>query len=538
MTDRLAEALTRADDGLLAPLVRVEVHVSSGLPGLVMVGLPETTVREARERVRSALMNSGFDFPMRRITVHLAPANLRKRGARFDLAIAMGILCASGQLPPQALHGREFVSELGLGGQLQPVTPLTAAALACRDAGREMVVAAGSAPQVQRVPDCLGWQAGSLAQLCQLLVALAEGEGGKGGKGAGKARRGKDPAQPAMEPQDIQAMRLCGQAPQVQDGAAETGPDLAPDLAEVRGQQAGRRALEIAAAGGHNLLYLGPPGSGKTMLARRLVGLLGPLSVRQSLQTAMLHEASDLPPPPWGRPPLRAPHHTASIPGLIGGGAPPRPGEISLAHNGVLLLDEAAELPRMALESFRQPVESGDILVSRGGRKREFPADCLLALTMNPCPCGYLGDPQIECKCSPAELRTYARRLSGPFLDRIDLRLRLERGESLHAQPGETSQQVRQRVQAARSRCRAQAGRNARLTDAELRQHCRPGAEGRRLLSQAAERWGISDRGLGRVLRVARTIADLAGQDEMGREHLMEALMLRRMPPPFDQGPA
>ena len=492
----LAVVFSRAQLGIEAPLVTVEAHLANGLPSLSIVGLPETAVRESKDRVRGALQNCGFEFPARRITINLAPADLPKEGGHFDLPIALGILAASGQVPAESLSLYEFIGELALSGELRPARGVIPMALQCREAGRE-----------RGLPAVNGAEA-----------ALVEG-----------AR---------VRPADhlLQVSGHChGEAPlALQSPGPVPGGGPAPDLAEVRGQVRARRALEVAAAGGHSLLMLGPPGTGKSLLASRLPGILPELEEDEALEAAALASVSreGFDARRWRRRPFRAPHHSASAAALVGGGSQPRPGEISLAHQGVLFLDELPEFDRKVLEVLREPLETGRILISRAARQAEFPARFQLVAAMNPCPCGYWGDPDGRCRCSAEQVQRYRNRISGPLLDRIDLQVEVPRipFAELQGQPGESSARVRERVVAARARQRARAGElNARLDSRALEAHCALRAEDHALLGQVMERFRLSARSYHRILRVARTIADLEGAGAIGRPHLTEALGYRSL---------
>jgi magnesium chelatase family protein len=497
----LATVRARATAGIAAPEVRVEVHLSSGLPALAIVGLPETAVREARERVRSALMNTQFDWPARRVTVNLAPADLPKGGGRYDLAIALGILIASGQLKPAVdLERLEFLGELSLSGELRPVKGVLPAALAARDSGHALVVAEVNAAEAARVNGLDVYPARSLPELAAALAGNTPFE------------------QAAALPAPINGVRY-------------------PDLADVRAQNRAKRALEIAAGGGHSLLMVGPPGSGKSMLAERLPGLLPPLTEAEAIESAAIASVSadGFDAAAWGRRPYRSPHHSASGAALVGGGSHPRPGEISLAHHGVLFLDELPEFDRHVLEVLREPLESGRIVISRAARHAEFPARFQLVAAMNPCPCGYLGDPRGRCRCTPDQISRYRGRISGPILDRIDLHVEVPRPEAETLAPergpdGEPSAAVATRVAAARALQLERAGKpNAALAVAEVNELCRPDAAGKTLLEQASTRLGLSARGYHRILKLARTIADLAAADAIAPTHVAEAIGFRAL---------
>jgi magnesium chelatase family protein len=501
----LALVHSRARAGVHAPAVRVEVHMSGGLPRMTIVGLPATAVREASERVRAAIQCAQLEFPARRITVNLAPADLRKEGGRYDLAIALGILAASGQLPTAALADVEVLGELALTGELRPVDGVLPAALAAVRAGRRLVVPEANGPEAALAR---GIEALTVRTLLEACAGL---EGRK--------------AMPA-------AVAAAAPATDATPGAIAVGAP--PDLADVRGQLQARRALEIAAAGAHHLLLVGPPGCGKTLLASRLVSLLPLASEDEALETAAVASVSGLglDPSRWRERPWRAPHHTASAVALAGGGADARPGEISLAHNGVLFLDELPEWNRNALEALREPLESGTVSIVRAARRSQFPARFQLVAAMNPCPCGWAGDPSARCRCTPEAIAQYRGRVSGPLLDRIDLHVPMARVPPADlrpdAPPGEPSALVRARVEAAREMQLRRSGKpNARLRDPEAMPHCRLAPPDQALLETAIDRLQLSARSLHRVLRVARTIADLAASPSIATPHLAEALGYR-----------
>ncbi|MCP5141223.1 MAG: YifB family Mg chelatase-like AAA ATPase [Gammaproteobacteria bacterium] len=501
--DGLAVVYSRAQVGIDAPLVTVEAHLGIGLPSLSIVGLPEAAVKESKDRVRAAVLNSRYDFPARRLTINLAPADLPKEGGRFDLPVAIGILAASGQVPLETLHRYEFLGELALGGQLRPVHAVLPAVLAARAAGRRLIVPAHNAAEAALVPDAHCLSASHLLEVCAHL-------------------------------QGTQALPEVSPATDV----VEMFPP--EDLRDVRGQHQAKRALEIAAAGGHSLLMSGPPGTGKSMLARRLVGLLPPLSEAEALEVAAIASIGGEPldAPRWRQRRMRAPHHSSSAPALVGGGSNPKPGEISRAHNSVLFLDELPEFSRQVLETLREPLETGQVEISRAARHARFPARFQLIAAMNPCPCGYLGDTQHECRCTPDQIARYRGRISGPLLDRIDMlievpRVPQEQLRSGTAPDGEGSAAVRARVIAARDRQLRRAGQlNHALGSAGIDRDCALDERGHGLLDQAMERFGLSARSYHRILKVARTIADLAGAERISAVHLSEAIAYRR----FERG--
>ena len=497
----VASVASRALAGVDAPEVAVEVHLGPGLPAFHIVGLPDAEVREARDRVRAALNHARFEFPARRITVNLAPAELPKDSSRFDLPIALGILAASGQLMPEALQGLEFAGELSLTGQLRPVRGALAMALSARTAGRAFVLPEGNAPQAALARGARILPARTLLEVVAHLAgdgALAEYAGG-------------------AEPEGI----------------------AYPDFSEVKGQQQAKRALEVAAAGGHSVLMVGPPGTGKSMLAARFPGILPPLMEAEALEVAAVHSVSNagFDASRWGERPFRAPHHSASTAALVGGGQLPRPGEISLAHHGVLFLDELPEFDRDVLESLREPLESGRVAIARAARQVQFPARFQLLAAMNPCPCGHCGDRSGRCRCTPERIARYRGRISGPLADRIDIKLEVpapREAELVAPVAGECSDEIKKRVERARQAQERRQGKpNALLGTREIDRHCATDREGDQLLRHALARLLLSARAYHRVLRVARSIADLAASANIAAEHIAEAIQYRRLDASF-----
>lgn len=530
----LAVVRSRAPAAGRAPEVTVEVHLANGLPSFSIVGLPDLEVRESRERVRAALQNCGFDFPVRRITVNLAPADLPKESGRFDLPIALGILAASGQIPAAALGEREFAGELSLTGALRPMRGAFAMACGTARSGRaasarsphdgpenfrdavdcssppadlpELYLPAPSAAEAALVPGVAVFGATGLPQLCAHLCGEA----------------------------DARLLPIASAAPE-----RATLQRASPDLADVIGQQGARRALEVAAAGGHHVLMVGPPGAGKSMLAARLPGLLPPMTDEEALSSAALLSASALgfAPAQWRQRPFRAPHHSSSAAALVGGRNPPQPGEITLAHLGVLFLDELPEFDRHVLEMLREPLEAGRITVSRAALQIDFPAACQLVAAMNPCPCGWRGDPSGRCRCTPEVAARYLRKLSGPLVDRIDIQIELPaltpaELSARAAEKSEPSAVVAARVAAARARQLARQGKtNRELTGREADDVCHLDAASEVLLREASERFRWSARAYYRVLKVARSIADLAGDAMPHAGQIAEAIQYRRVFP-------
>ncbi|GAB4125890.1 MAG: YifB family Mg chelatase-like AAA ATPase [Sideroxydans sp.] len=492
----LAVLYSRGLAGMNAAQVTVEVHLANGLPQFTIVGLPEAEVKESKDRVRAALQNCQFDFPARRITVNLAPADLPKESGRFDLPIALGILAASGQIPADKLNEYEFAGELALTGELRPIRGALAMTYHAADSGRAFVLPEANAAEAALVQDATVYPARSLLQVAAHLAG--------------------------REPLSRFIPQTAGVTPHY------------PDMCEVKGQTAAKRALEIAAAGGHSVLMSGPPGTGKSMLAARFPGILPSMTQQEALESAAMQSlggAFDI--SRWKMRPYRSPHHTASAVALVGGGSNPRPGEISVAMHGVLFLDELPEFDRSVLEVLREPLESGRITISRAARRADFKAQFQLIAAMNPCPCGYLGHYNGKCRCTPDQVSRYRGKISGPLLDRIDIQIEVPavpQDDLLKQSDGERSAEIRKRVEAARERQLARQGKpNAQLSVSEIDQHCTADAAGEALLRQAIARLNLSARAYHRVLKVARSIADLEASARIAPAHIAEAVQYRRM---------
>lgn len=493
----LAIVHTRARVGMNAPAVTVEVHLSNGLPAFNIVGLPDAAIRESKERVRSAILNSDYEFPQRRITINLAPADLPKDGGRFDLPIAVGILAASEQIPTTALEQQEFVGELALSGELRPVEGVLTAALASTQSQRALFVALANGPESSLPQNAKVFACQSLQQLCSQL----------------KNKSLATPFQYEKENNQFEQQY--------------------PDLADVKGQHQAKRALEVAAAGKHNLLMMGPPGAGKSMLAARLPGILPPMTEQESMETAAIHSVAKINSKPLFQRPIRAPHHTASGVALAGGGSNPKPGEISLSHNGILFLDELPEFPRKVLEVLREPLETGEIAISRAAQQVVYPANFQLIAALNPCPCGHPDKAPEGCVNPQACCNKYQSKISGPLLDRIDMHIHVDAlpiSELQNPHPGESSNEVRERVSEARNiQLQRQGCTNHDLNAKQLNTFCPLDKSDAVFLQTAVEKLGLSARGYHRVLKVARTLADLEQSKNVTKRHLTEALSYRAL---------
>ncbi len=498
----LAVLYSRALSGIQAPLVTVETHIANGLPSFTIVGLPDTEVKESKDRVRAALQNAQFKIPAQRITINLAPADLPKESGRFDLPIALGILAATGQIPKDKLDQYEWAGELALTGELRPIHGALAMTYHASQSGRSFVLPQQNAAEAALVKNATIYAARSLLQICAHLSG--------------------------REPLQIYKNQI--------ENNIETGDSAYPDFDEIKGQTHAKRTLEIAASGGHSLLMIGPPGTGKSMLAARFPSILPPMTEAEALESAAIQSLSygSFNTNNWKRRPFRSPHHTASGVALVGGGSHPRPGEISLAMHGVLFLDELAEFDRKVLEVLREPLESGKITISRAARQAEFPAQFQLIAAMNPCPCGYLGHPSGKCHCTPDQVARYRGRISGPLLDRIDMQIEVPAvpQEELMRQriTGEKSSVIRARVTESHQRQLDRQGKtNSRLSVKEIDQYCALDTASENLLKQAISRLDLSARAYHRILKVARTIADLSGAKKINNQHIAEAIQYRRL---------